>query len=106
MHGVMLIVFVFLPKVSMTIFAIPRQVITVYLLFTLAPLLISVVRIYKKTIHGTWNRISVVIPVIVGLCIESDLVELPEIAVVQALTVNGLTAGSIVVVLIAIINNF
>ena len=104
-HGVMLIMSAFLPKVSMAIIAIPRQVITVYLLFALTPLLIIAVRIYRRTIHGIWNYISVMIPVIVGLCIESDMIKLSDNTFVQVFTANGLTAGSIVVAAIAIINN-
>ena len=58
-----------------------------------------------RTVDSRWKIIQAVLPIAVGLCIEINLIKIPDNAILQALSTNGLTAGSVVVVLMAVISN-
>ena len=82
--------------------AIPRALIGVYFLFVLLPLATRVASVPIRSMRYRRIPLAVAVPILVGLVFESGVLPFPRGPVWNAVSHNGLTAGSLVLLVLAV----
>ena len=95
----------FCPKFQALMIAIPRALIGVYFIFILLPLLTKVASIPIRASKDVRSHATMSIPVVAGLLVEFELVPFPDGALWDAVSRNGLTTGSIVLLILVLIQS-
>ena len=95
----------FAPKLWAIAVAVPRPILAAYVVVALVPMVLRVVLISLRRLHNRREALVMVVPVAAGLCVEFDVFSLPSGAVWDAVSQNGLTAGSVVLVAAAVANS-
>ena len=96
----------FVPKLRAIAVAVPRPILAAYVIVALVPLVLRVVIGSVQRLRSLREALVMVAPIVVGLCVEFGVLSLPAGAVGDAVTQNGLTAGSLVLVVAAVANSF
>ena len=99
----------FVPKLRAIAVAVPRPILAAYVIVALVPLVLRVVIGSVQRLRSLREALVMVAPIVVGLCVEFGVLSLPVGAVGavgDAVTQNGLTAGSLVLVVAAVANSF
>lgn len=89
------------PKFQALMIAIPRALIGVYLIFILLPLATRVVSAPSRAVRDLRIHAMMTIPIAVGLVFELELIPFPSGAGWSAVSQNGLTAGTVVLLALA-----
>ena len=94
-----------LPKVWAAIIAMPRALVVVYFVFILAPLVLRVAKLQRQSFTQARNIVLMGVPFLAGLIIEIGFVNFGDNAFGEALTRHGLPAGSLLLVVLALMFN-
>ena len=103
--AVIFLVVAVVPKAWAAVVGVPRSLVVVYFLFVVVPLFATVVKSQKQSFRQSRNILLIGLPVLVGLVIETGLVDFPDNAFWDAVTRHGLLAGSLVLVVGALAFN-
>jgi len=95
----------FVPKLRAIAVAIPRPILAAYVIVALIPLVLRVVISSVQRLRSTRDALVILLPLAVGLCVEFGVMSFPPDTVWHAVSQNGLTAGSLVLVVAAILNS-
>ena len=95
----------FVPKLWAVAVAIPRPILAAYVIVALVPLVVRVVISSVQRLRSIRDAAVVVVPLAVGLSVEFGVLSLPQGVVWDAVSQNGLTAGSLVLVAAAVANS-
>ena len=94
----------FVPKLRAIALAIPRPILAAYVIVALVPLVLRVVISSIQRLRSARDALVILLPLAVGLCVEFGLLSFPAGTVWDAVSQNGLTAGSLVLVVAAAAN--
>ncbi len=103
--GCFFLVAAFVPKLWAIAVAIPRPILAAYVIVALVPLVVRVVISSVQRLRSVRDAVLIVAPLAVGLSVEFGVLSLPQGAVWEAISQNGLTAGSLVLVIAAVANS-
>ena len=104
--GFFFLVAAFVPKLWAVAVAIPRPILAAYVIVALVPLVVRIVISSVQRLRSVRDAAVVVVPLVVGLSVEFGLLSLPQGVVWDAVSQNGLTAGSLVLVVTAVGNSW
>jgi len=93
------------PKLRAIALAIPRPILAAYVIVALVPLVVRVVLSSVQRLRSTRDALVILLPLVIGLCVQFDLLSFPVGTVWDAVSQNGLTAGSLVLVVAAAANS-
>ena len=105
MAAVPFLLIVMVPKAWAAVVAMPRALVVVYFLFILAPLVTRIAKSQRHSLAQARNMVLIGVPVLVGLIIEIGFVEFPDSAFWEAVTRHGLLAGSLLLIVLALVLN-
>ena len=103
--GFFFLILAFVPKLWALAVAIPRPILGAYVIVALVPLVVRVVISSVQRLHSVRDAAVVIVPLAVGLSVEFGLLSLPQGVIWDAVSQNGLTAGSLVLVAAAVANS-
>lgn len=104
--GGFLLLVAFCPKFQAVLVAIPKVLIGVYLVFILLPLIVRLVSVPGRSAARRRLPMIVAVPVLTGLLFESGAVSFAQWAGLEPVSNSGLTAGSIVLLAMAVAQSF
>ena len=94
-----------MPKAWALATAMPRALVMVYLGFVLAPLLIRILKLQRRELAERRNIVLMGLPLLLGLIVEIGFVDFPDNAFWRSVSSHGLPAGSILLVVLALVFN-
>ncbi len=95
----------FVPKLWAVAVAIPRPILGAFVIVALVPLVLRIVISSVQRLRSARDAVVVVVPLAVGLSVEFGVLSLPQGVVWDAVSQNGLTAGSLVLVVTTVANS-
>ena len=103
--GCFFLIAAFVPKLWAVAVAIPRPILAAYVIVALVPLVVRIVISSVQRLRSARDAVVVVVPLAVGLSVEFGVLSLPQGVVWDAVSQNGLTAGSLVLVVTVVANS-
>ncbi len=103
--GCFFLIAAFVPKLWAVAVAIPRPILAAYVIVALVPLVVRIVISSVQRLRSARDAVVVAVPLAVGLSVELGVLSLPQGVVWAAVSQNGLTAGSLVLVVTVVANS-